>query len=48
MGVTIDQNITDISGTYSCTVGNTRGSAAIEITGEDMFIISAAVIIVKP
>ena len=43
--LTIDQNITDMSGTYSCTVGNTRGSAAIEITGKDLFTISAAIII---
>ena len=45
--LTIDQSVTDVSGTYSCTVGNTRGtSAAIETTGENLFIISAAVIIV--
>ena len=34
--LTIAQNVTDIFGTYSCTVGNTRGtSVAIEITGKD-------------
>ena len=44
--LTIDQGVTDVSGTtYSCTVGNTRGtSAAIEVTGKDLFTISAAVI----
>jgi len=34
--LTIAQSVTDIFGTYSCTVGNTRGtSVAIEITGKD-------------
>ena len=45
--LTIDQYVTDISGKYSCTVENTRGSAAIEITGKDLFTISAAIIIVN-
>ena len=32
--LTIDQSVTDIFGTYSCSVGNTRGtSAAINKTG---------------
>jgi len=44
--LTIDQSVTDIFGTYSCTVGNTRGtSAAIETAGNDLFTISASVII---
>ena len=47
--LTIDQSVTDVSGTYSCTAGNTRGtSVAIEVTGKDLFTISAAVIIVMP
>jgi len=44
--LTIDQSVTDIFGTYSCTVGNTRGTS--NATGEDLFTISAAVIIVMP
>ena len=45
--LTIAQSVTDVFGTYSCTVGNTRGiSAAIETTGKDLFTISASIIIV--
>ena len=34
--LTIAQSVTDIFGTYSCTVGNSRGSsAAISAIGED-------------
>ena len=45
----IDHSVTDIFGTYSCTVGNTRGtSAAIETTRKDLFTISAAIVIVIP
>ena len=33
----IAQSVSDISGRYSCTVGNARGtSASIEVTGEDL------------
>ena len=40
-----DQSVTDVFGTYSCTVGNTRGtSTAFEATGDNFFIIPAAVI----
>ena len=34
--LTVAQSVIDIVGTYSCTVGNSRGtSAAIEAMGED-------------
>ena len=37
----------DIVGTYSCIVGNTRGtSAAIETTGKDLFTVSAGIVTV--
>ena len=36
--LSIDQNVIDVTDTYSCTVGNTRGtSAAIETTGDKSF-----------
>jgi len=47
--LTTDQNVTDFIGTYSCTVGNTRGtSAAIETTGKDLFTVSAGIVTVIP
>ena len=37
--LTIAQSVTDIFGTYSCTVENSGGTtAAINVTGEDLFI----------
>jgi len=43
--LTIAQSVTDVFGTYSCTVQNTRGtSAAFGATGDNFFIIPAAVI----
>jgi len=34
--LTISQSVTDISGIYSCTIENTRGTSALEGTGKDL------------